>query len=307
MDLWGNKEKDSPIEVNIFADEIFAKKCKHSGHSWHYIGIIVENINKPLLSKILEERFPNNCDTTDKHYEKNNKIVHWSELRTADTKNICKRWFEFIVNTSKSFDCFYSSILGINNSYLNIKEFDSDNDFNSKYNRFFRTSIKYALKCFFGNKKIIIKNIYHEQGQQKDSDIFSWHSIHKLEQETNFIFENREIKFLQKNHRIDKKSNMIQLCDSFMGAVTTIIHGFDESKNAKYRKELLDILYPLVHRMINKHRNPNSPYAHKNRIIIRFFPKEKTELGDFERNLNQFYTKRKLNYNIDSSKQLNFF
>lgn len=304
-DLFGNKIIEKPIVVNIYADEIFAKKCPYTDYKWHYIGIIVEDINKPLLPEIIRERFCNNFDTSSPYFEKNNKQVHWSGIRTADVKNICKRWFVYILDPVKSSDKFYCYILGLNDSFLNKEEFDPENDFNSKYNKFFRTAINYALKCFFGNQKIIIKHIYHEQGQQQHHQYFPWHAIYKLQnEEQNFTFETTQIEFLQKDHKIDEKSNLIQLCDCFMGAVTNIIHGFDVSISANYRVELIDILIPLVQRMINKPNNKNSHYKHANRIMIRFFPKEKTDLNDPQRYINHFYTTRRLKYLEDKSGQL---
>ncbi len=306
MDLWGNEIIENPVEVNIYADEIFAKKCPYTDNDWHYIGIVVEDISKPLLPEIIRERFCNNFDKSSPYYEKNNKQVHWSEIRTADVKNICKRWFEYILDPAKSVDRFYCYILGLNDSLLNKEEFDPENDFNSKYNKFFRTTVNYALKCFFGDKKTIIKHIYHEQGQQQHHQYFPWHSIAVLQNETNFTFNTKAIEFLPKDHKIDEKSNLIQLCDCFMGAVTNIIHGFEMSKSANYRIELLDLLFPLVKRMIRKSRNKNSSYSHYNRIMIRFFPKQKTDFGDPKRYMDQFYTIRKLKYEEDKSGQESF-
>jgi len=79
-----------------------------------------------------------NYDVHSPYYEKNNKIVHWNEIRIADTKNICKRWFNYILNPGRSSSKFYSYILGLNDSYLEKEEFDIKDEFNSKYNRFFR-------------------------------------------------------------------------------------------------------------------------------------------------------------------------
>ncbi|GAB4452663.1 MAG: hypothetical protein Fur0028_08160 [Bacteroidales bacterium] len=305
-DIFGNKIIEKPIEVNIYADEIFAKKCPCYGHNWHYIGIIVEDLRNPLLSEIIRERFCNNFDASSLYFEKNNKQVHWSEIRTADVKNICKRWFEYILNTSMSSERFYFYILGLNDNFLNKEEFDADNDFNSKYNKFFRTTINYALKCFFGNKKIIIKNVYHEQGQQQHHKYFPWHSIYKLGDEPKFSFETKEIFFLQKDHKIDEKSNLIQLCDCLLGAVTSIIHGIEDSKSASYRRELLNLILPLVKRMIVEPYNKNSSYKHANRIMIRFFPKQKSDIGDPQRYMNQFYTNRRLKYEEDNNGQGSF-
>jgi hypothetical protein len=163
------------------------------------------------------------------------------------------------------------------------------------------------LKCFFGGKKIIIKNIYHEQGQQQHHEYFPWHLMYKLQsEEPNFKFEREKIEFLQKDHKIDERSNIIQLCDCFMGAVTNIIHGFEKSKSANCRIELLDLLLPLVQRMVREPKNRNSSYSHYNRIMIRFFPKQKTDLNDPQRYVNQFYNNRRLKYEEDKSGQESF-
>ncbi|MBX0310746.1 MAG: hypothetical protein JHC31_02900, partial [Sulfurihydrogenibium sp.] len=61
-------------------------------------------------------------------------------------------------------------------------------------------------------------------------------------------------------------------------------------------KELLDLFLPLFERMINEPYNPRSIYQHKGRIMIRFFPKEKTKPDDKREHSNQFYTKREIYY-----------
>jgi len=302
-------KEDKPIEeINIFADEIQSKKCPYTNEKWIYIGIVVEDLSNLLLKDIISERFCNNLDEQSPYYDKNNRIIHWSTITDIDTKNICKRWFEYILNPDKSGRKFYAYILGINNSKLNKEEFDESDRFNSKYNRFFRSAILYALKTFFPNKKTIVKKIYHEEGQQKYHEYFPWHCIYKItEKESNIIFNCSNIEFLPKDHRKDEKSNLIQLCDAFMGACTSIIHGIPKSNTSKYREELMDIILPLVKRMVNKPNNKNSHYQHTNRIMIRFFPKVKSAPGDIERLQNQFYTKRSLYYEEKKSGQQSLF
>jgi len=309
--LFGNvyEEKSlKPVETNIFADEIKSKKCPFTKEEWFYIGIIVEDLSNPLLNDVILERFCNNLDESSPYYNKNNRIIHWSEIVDIDTKNICKRWFEYILNPDKSGHKFYAYILGINNSKLNREEFDKSDQFNSKYNRFFRSSILYALKAFFPNKRIIVKNIYHEEGQQQYHEYFPWHCIYKITQrEVNITFDCDEIEFLPKDHRKDRRANIIQLCDAFMGACSSIIHGIKRSKRSIYREELMDIILPLVERMIKNPQNINSRYQHANRIMIRFFPKDKTAPDDIKKLRNQFYTRRPLYYLYEKSGQQSFF
>jgi len=308
--LFRDNIEDRPVEINIYADEIQLKECPYTKEKWFYIGIVVEDISTPLLDDVILERFCCNLDEQSLYYDKNNRIIHWAEIRDIDTKNICKRWFEYILNPDKSGRKFYAYILGVNDSKLNKNEFDSNNQFNSKYNRFFRSTILYALKTFFPNKKIIVKKICHEEGQQQNHEYFPWHCMYRITQgEKNISFRSNSIEFLPKDHKEDKKSNLIQLCDSFMGGCTSIIHGIQKSNTSKYREELMDIILPLVKRMITEPQNMNSRYQHANRIMIRFFPKDKSSPDDIyiRRFRNQFYTHRRLYYEEEKSGQQSLF
>lgn len=317
-DLFGNSIIEKPIEVNIYADEAMDRKCPYSGNNWHYICLIVERLDKPLLEDIIKKR---HCDSNPNdgnyqqspYFEKNNKIIHWTDLRSADEKNICQRWFNYILDPNKSAEKFYCYILGLNESFLNQDEFDKKQKFNSIYNRFFRTAISYGLKCFFGGKKVIVKNIYHEQGQQQDHEYFYWHPVDKLSNEESdfFSFEKTTITFLTKDHTQKPESNILQLCDCFLGAVVNIVHGLEsyDSSRSKYKLELLKNLSELVNGMVNESNNLKSSYQHANRIMIRFFPKEKTEKDSLQRYTNQFYTKRKLKFieDVSPNKQISLW
>jgi len=304
-DLFGNNYSEKPVHINIYADEVQNKECPYLGHSWHYIGIIIEDLSNPLLTDIVGERFKYNFDNNSPYYEKNNKIVHWTDISSHDEKNICKRWLEYVTNPKKSKDKFYSYILGLNDSFLQKEEFDIEDEFNSKYNKFFRTAVTYSLKVFFPNRKIIIENIFHEEGQQQYNKYFPWHIIYKLSDEENIHFNCEEINFLPKDHNKNTNSNMVQLCDLILGISTTIIHGIadENSRRFNYIKELIDIYSPMFCRMIDNPSNIKSHYQYTRRMMINFFPKEKTELGDIERFKNQFYTKRELYYIEKHSKQ----
>jgi len=302
--LFGDPYNLDPVKINMYADEIQSKQCPYTKERWIYIGLIVENLSHPLLNDIISERFLNNFDKTSLYYNKNNRIIHWSEINSADSKNICKRWFKYILDPNKSGRKFYAYILGINDSKLNRNKFGSVDQFSSKYNRFFRSAILYALKSFFPNRKIIVKNIYHEEGQQQTHEYFPWHCIYKIKQnEKNITFDCSKVEFLPKDHRKDKKSNLIQLCDVFMGATTSIIHGIKKSNTSKYHEELMALIYPLVKRMIKNHNNVNSGYQHTNRIMIRFFPKKEISSGTFRENSNLFYVKRNLLFEDEINQQ----
>jgi len=296
----------SPIRLNIYADESMNRIDPYSKENWHYMCLIFEKIDNSLLKDLIEERYCNNFDKTSPYFEKNNKKLHWMELTSNDEKNICKRWFKYIMNIDKSGSKFYCYILGMNESLLNDEEFDKNDKFNSLYNRFFRSAIEYGLKCFFpNNNTIIIENIYHEQGSQQNHKYFQNHVIEKLNG-GKIQFSTNQIEFLGKDHNENEKINIIQLCDCFMGAMVNYLNGFEHpnSKGSKCKEELLEILSPLFERMINKPNNKNSQYKYSNRIIIRFFPRTKSNKGDFERNFNQFYTTRRSKYSDDKAKLL---
>jgi len=313
-DLFGNEiiKKPKVIGINIYADEVQEIECPYTGEKWIYIGLIVEKIDKPLLDNIIAIRYLNNFDVNSPYFKKNDRIIHWYETGDADSKNIAKRWIEFILDPSKSGDKFYAYVLGINISKLNPEEFDSEDTFNSVYNRFFRSAVLYILKSAFADNQIVVKNIFHEKGQQAHHRFFPWHCIYKIEEsEENIIFECSEINFLPKSHREnengDKRSNLIQLCDLLLGLCVGLLHGIGHGKKKIYRKELLDLFLPLFKRMIDEPDNPHSRYQHKNRIMIRFFPRDKPKTDDIRRFMNQFYTERKIYYIEQKSGQLKLF
>jgi len=305
-DLFGITASEPTVRVNVYADEIQNKMCHHTGSEWHYIGLIVEDLAHPLLDDILKERYCGVPDELSPFYEKNNGIVHWSKLHSANHKNICSRWFQYILDPKRSGKTFYSYILGINNTTLNHDEFGKADQFNSKYNRFFRTAILYALKSFFPNQKIIIEHIYHETGQQEHNEYFPWHCIFRLKEEKNLIFKCREIEFLPKDHKKCLQSNLIQLCDCILGVSSCILHGLEKSNSSHYREELARIYLPLFKRMIENPRNHKSQFQHSNRMMIRFFPKSKNSVDDPKRFSDQFYAKRTLYFEEQISGQLSF-
>ena len=89
-----------------------------------------------------------------------------------------------------------------------------------------------------------------------------------------------------------------------LGVSTGILHGIIKGKKSIHREELADLYLPLFRRIINSPNNNRSRYQYFNRIMIRFFPKDQTKIGDFRREINQFYTKRPLYYHEEKSAQL---
>ncbi len=309
--LFGEQIIETAERINIYADEIQVKRCPYTDNKWIYIGLIIDHANNSLLMDIINRRYKGNFDTKSPYFKKNDRIIHWSTISDRDTKNIAMRWLEYILNPD-SHTKFYGYILGINISKLNLKEFDPINKFNSIYNRFFRSAVLYALKVFFSNKKIIVENIFHEKGQQQHHKYFPWHCIYKIEElEFNIKFACKNITFLPKNHREseggDQRSNLIQLCDLFLGVSTSIIHGIEKSGTSHYREELADFFLPLLREIINPQYRENRAYNLSSNIIIKFFPKERTDINEFRRNMHQFYTCRSLKYEEVKSGQIKLF
>ncbi len=293
--LLGENEDTKDIHVNIYADEIQSKVCPITRHKWMYIGLIIEKIKSPLLRDLIFYRYINNYDVNCKYFDKNDKIIHWTEISSADTYNICLRWIEYILNSYESSNTFYSYILGINKSKLNEDEFGTTNIFNNTYNRFFRSAVKYALISMSHGKCVYVHNIYHEIGQQEHHCYFPWHPINKIStEEERIIMKTKSIKFLPKSHKKDILSNIIQIIDLVLGISTSILHGIEDSNNSKYRVMLCKKYCPLFKRIIDNPRNVNSHYQYANRIMIRFFPKKKTNIDDIERKADNFYHKRDL-------------
>lgn len=316
-----NEKLEDSVLINIYADEVISKEDPFTKDKWHYIGLIIEDLRFPLLENLKKLRYFNNFDEKSPFYEKNNKIIHWNELRSVDEKNIAERWLDYLlepdrelwenVNNAKTIPSrktIYFYILGLNNSKLNAEEFDTKNEFVSKYNRFFRSAILYAIKYFFPEMQIVIKNIFHEDGQQSQSKLFPWYTIFKLNDSSNNInVLSSEIQFLPKDHKENELSNIIQLCDLILGLSTSILHGIPESKSSNYREGLLQKYFPLFERLIKQPSNRNSSFKYYKRLAISFFPKEKTNIDSWERCKNQFYTKRPLFYEHQLSSQQTLF
>jgi hypothetical protein len=313
-------ERRACKQINIYADEVQNRIDPNTGDSWHYIGLIIEDIDFSLLPEITKLRYCNNFDQTSPFYAKNDIPVHWVNISSADQKNILNRWFSYICNPDQktwkygkefklkpSVDTFRFYIRGINSTKLNDLEFDGSDDFCSKYNRFFRGAVLFALKSYFPKEEINIKNIFHEEGPQENNEYFPWHVIYKIRQDPLINVENKEVKFLPKNHQEDEKSNIIQLCDSILGASVNILHGANSGSRAKNREELIELYFPLFKRLIRKPCNKNSSYKYFRRMAIDFFPREKTDLGSIERYKNLFYKDRPLQYELDKAGQKSLF
>jgi hypothetical protein len=69
-------KKQETIKVNIYADEVQEIEDPSTSEKWIYIGLIVENLDKPLLDEIIAIRYMNNFDVTSPYFKKNDRIIH---------------------------------------------------------------------------------------------------------------------------------------------------------------------------------------------------------------------------------------
>lgn len=84
------------------------RKCPYTGENWHYMCLIFERLDRRLLDDLVNVRYKNDSIKSSTYYSKNNKILHWTNLGSADEKNICKRWFDYVLDPRKSDKKFYN-------------------------------------------------------------------------------------------------------------------------------------------------------------------------------------------------------
>lgn len=304
LDLFGEKINDEKeiIHVNIYSDEIWEVENLVTGDKWIYTVAIYENTRSPILNDLINTRYLKEKEGWQKFKEQNDTNIHWAELRKDKNKKyIIERWLQFIQDDCISERKFYFSLLGINITNLNVSEFDDNQTLNSIYNRFYRSMLKSSLKKFFG-KGVVVENIYHEEGSQKDHEYFNWHTILKLDEDENLNFNCREITFLPKSHKDDERSNILQLCDVLAGIYKDIHCGLKKTKNTANRIEIIDskiIKELFIKRTIRNPKNINSSYGYANRFNISFFPKTKSNKGSIDRFGNNYYDTARIDLGIE--------
>ncbi|MEJ5228317.1 hypothetical protein [Thermodesulfovibrio sp.] len=295
-----SRDGKEPIVVNVYADESLKD-------DWLYICIIVDRLNLkiqrkdkdkitytpyegPLLKDVINIRRKTGID----------RVLHWADLSSGDQTNLTLELFNYILDPEKSGNKFFAYILGIDLSKIyEQKKRDKDR----LYIDFFETAILYALKVFFNGRHVIIYKVYHEQRPNSNKVFYTikWdYKLGNLMNKSNNVLLAEPfdtVKFLSKNHREEEHANIIQLCDVFLGACTSIIHGINEnSKASQYRKKLMDTIYPLLNEMVANPRG-YSKYNHANRIMIRFFPNEENN------NSGKFYSFRPFKYKHNQQKK----
>jgi hypothetical protein len=286
-DLFGvASEIETPIEVELFGDEIKNSVNTETKERWHYIGLLaLPTSRKPgLLERLLPCR--GDCDSEIKASD----LGHSPKRRTAE------RWLDVLLKDHQHRSIFVS-IVGLNVSLLNKAAFGGDR-FDHIYNRFFRTCIASGCKRFFGQSRVHVGQVWHDEGDLEHDDYFPWHSIFKLKDEQSLTFATNEIAFISSDHRDVRgcpESHLIQFLDLFMGLTKQLLD--DTSRKAPHC-DTARILCPLVQRMMNAPFNPNSRYGYMNKYVISFFPSRPLtdeEIADpVQRATSRFYTSRPL-------------
>ena len=308
-DIFGNSVEDKKsTEVSIYADEIQVVEDFSTSERWIYMGAIYEKINDPILEDLINIRYKKDLPDWEKYFQKNDANIHWHEIKDSlDRKHIVNRWLKYIYDDCLISRKIYFSLLGINIDNLNTEEFDYNQNFNSIYNRFFRSMLGFSLKKFFG-ENVTVKNIFHEEGQQMYHEYFEWHPIFRLNQDKYLNFQCDKIEFLPKSHRDDKRSNIIQLCDTLLGIFKDLHLGIDAGSYPKYKKEILDSEFVqsfFIKRLIRQPDNLRSRFSYHKRFNLSLFPKRKSEIGSLERRMNNYYEISAIKLNYEENKNQN--
>lgn len=285
------------MELEIFSDEtnIEDKNGKE------YLGIaclFVPTSYKPTLSnKLSKLRCLHNEPTKwswnykdckneckEQYHNINNFEIHSTKIENNMAKSklrIYRRWAKFIANHNKHQKdknrLLYFNILYVDLDKLDFDKFGVDKDTTNIYNRFYRTVLLSAKSFYFKDQNIIIKNIYHDNADEKEKhDYFKWHVIDYLNSKKRVDIKTDEITFINSNHRAyeDKESKenaqLIQLIDLILGLSNQILFQPSRSKN---KIKVANDFYPLFKRLWNRPYNPNSSYNYLRSQQVSIFPK----------------------------------
>lgn len=294
--------------VRLYADEIQAYR-NSLDERWMYIGLLAvpESDYDGALGWLDEDRHAAG------YYDE----VHFTELKNAsdapahnEKTLLATRWAKRVLWDRRK--VFHFHLLGLNMS--NLQPFAFGQGWEQKrniYNRFFRTSVTYALKRFFG-EEVTVTAVFHDASEFEDDDLFEWHTIWRVDRaEPGITFVPDSIRFIDSDHAKEKDfpedSHLIQLCDVLLGGLTQCL-------DARNRKdgccEIAKVLLPLADRLVDPRRawNPNSSYRHARRISVSFFPSKRLKLreleDDWQRARSGFYIERRLLFKEHITRQL---
>jgi hypothetical protein len=308
----GGTEHCRETAVRLYADEIQPYRNSLE-ERWMYIGLLAvpESDYDSVLGWLHEDR-----DAAGYYGE-----VHFTKLKNAsdapahnEKTLLVKRWAERVLWDDQK--VFHFHLLGLNMG--NLQAFAFGRGWEQKrniYNRFFRASVAYVLKYFFGDGKITVTCIFHDVSEFENDDLFDWHAIWRLDStEADITFIPDTIEFIDSDHNEETEfpddSHLIQLCDVLLGALTQCL-------DARNRKdgccEIAELLLPLAERLVDprRARNPNSRYGYARRVSMSFFPSRRLKLRELEdewrRARSGFYVRRRLLFKEQLGGQLPLF
>lgn len=275
-----------PDEFEVFADESKDSRNRRTGEYWHYAGILAVPIEKKddLIDRLIDARA--GCE---------------SELKSTDLDYLPKRraaenWIDLVLS-DKGEDSIFISVLGLNATRLNPSAFGGQR-FDRFYNRFFRSNLLYACKCFSTGDRTVVRRLWHDRGQMEHHDYFPWHVIHRTEQDPAVEFRERQVRFIASDHRVERgrrESHLLQLADIVLGLTRQLL---DDTSQKESICSVARQLEPLVRRMMVDPYNPHSRYGHKDKYILSFFPSRslaEADLGDrLSRARSRMFKKRRL-------------
>ena len=298
------------IQLSVYCDEIKESVLTNpygDNEKWVYLGFLLVPIKQKnqLLRALLDARCGNShprewgkCTELCDHHRKNDREVHYQELRRADVFHIAKRWMRFFL-TDKRLTYFY--ILGINLTRLQYDFFGKARGaerFYRIYNRFFRTALQKSAKSYFSDyTNILIDHIFHDTGDIAGYEAFPWHTIYRLSEDDKIRFRCKEIEFIDSNHHVSgsEESHFIQYVDLLLGLTYNCLHANATSTNTK---KLSLLMSEITRRLLEAPGNINSSYKYVNRLCIDFFPKHsigtEDDLVTQALRLDSFYKDRTL-------------
>jgi len=309
VDFSGYVQLRAPTLVRLYADEIKPYQ-NPAGERWMYIGVLAipEARYNNVLAWLAEDRMSAGYDD-ELHFTKlhNYSYAHGYNEKTL----LAKFWVERVLWDSQKVFHFY--LLGLNLCNLQHRAFGTGKKRKRNiYNRFFRASVDYVLKYFFGGKGVVVTHIFHDAGDLEHDELFNWHTIWRLDYaEPGITFLTNDIQFIGSDHRKEPRfpndSHLIQLCDVLMGGLTQCLDGRTKKAGCC---EIAEILLPLAERLTDpkRVRNPNSRYRYVRRISMSFFPSKQLTLKELEdknlRGQSGFYIERRLLFKEQRSGQL---
>lgn len=279
--------------VRLYCDEI--KPIRNSdGQNWMYIGIsaIPDTHYQSCLRDLLQDR-------NDAGYEREIKST---ELTQRPKINLATRWVNRILDDREKRFHFY--ILGLNLDNLQRSAFGDSRSEQVRriYNRFFRSSISFVLNSYFQDDSISVEYLFHDRTEMESDDLFDWHSLWRLQQDSDRVSFNRDrITFIDSDHEREishpNDSHFIQLTDLILGCARQCL---DCTSTRGGIMEVAQVFLPLAQRLADERRcdNPNSRFRYFRRCKFSFFPSARlseTDLEDaFERVRSSFFVNRAL-------------